>query len=198
MQNASGNKKERTDYMKNSVKLALLAAFGLTTAPLTLWAQADDATPPAPQGTETSAGRRPNPGAHLLALLDKYDTNHDGQLDKSELAAMKKDIQENKIARPPGRPAGRGLGGPNGGGERDSAAGLEAGPQRPPAPEKLLAKFDADKDGKLDAAELTALLKDLQSHRPQMGGMRGGDRMGGRGHRQGGEMPPHEDGPAAE
>ena len=144
--------------MKHKNKLALMVAMGVALGSLGAYAQPDgsDASGPPPGGPHG----RPNPGMLLLSLLDKYDTNHDGVLDATELAALKKDIQDGKI-QPPGRSRGPGDG--------DSA-----GPRQPPSVEALLEKFDTNKDGKLDATELEALLKDLRAHRPPMGGPRGG------------------------
>jgi Ca2+-binding EF-hand superfamily protein len=207
--------------MKNSAKFALVAALGLTLAAVTVNAQTDAA--------DASAGPRPGgppPGAPRLGLvlkdlLEKYDINKDGQLDQTELAALRKDIDDGKIGPPaggpPGGPAGRrGPGGPGGrpplpkeildkydvnkDGKLDEAerAALHkdiqdgkiqlpgGGPQgqggpglgHPPTAKEIMAKFDVDKDGKLDETELTAFLQDMRQHRPPPGGP-GGPGPGG-------------------
>jgi hypothetical protein len=203
--------------MRTSAKLALVAALGMTLAGVTAYAQTDAAAQPsdAPPGG-------PPPGLPRIAmvlkdLLDKYDTNKDGQLDQTELAALRKDIDDGKIG-PPGGAGPRGPGGPGGGPRpplpkeildkydvnkdgkldeteraalhKDIEAGLvqlppgagQHGPRGaggpgmrpPPTAKDILDKFDVDKDGKLDEAELTAFLKDMRQHRPPPPGGPGG------------------------
>ncbi len=184
--------------MKQTAKLALLGPLGLCFMSVASYAQPADQSP----GTDPG-GPPPGPGAFLLGLLDKYDVNHDGQLDANELAAFRKDIQEGNLPPPPGGRGPRGPGGPpplpkeildkydvNHDGKLDETerAALHKdiqegkvqlpfpgpGPGGPgfrpfPTAADVLAKFDADKDGKLDEAELTAFLNDLKSHRPGPG-----------------------------
>ena len=139
--------------MKKAHKLALLAAIGLTAGGLITYAQSEASDPPGgPQG-------RPGPGALLLSLLDKYDANHDGQLDQTELAKLRSDIQDGKI-----QPPRRGGGGPSG-----PPGGNDAGMRQPPSAKDLIKQFDTDNDGKLDEAELTAMLKFMHEHRPMHG-----------------------------
>jgi Ca2+-binding EF-hand superfamily protein len=95
----------------------------------------------------------------LLNLLDKYDANHDGVLDQTELAKLRSDIQAGTIAPP--RHGGGGPSGPPG--------GSDAGMHQPPSAKDLIKQFDTDSDGKLDEAELTAMLKFLHEHRPMHG-----------------------------
>lgn len=102
-------------------------------------------------------------------ILDKYDANKDGVLDESERAALHKDIQDGKIA-PPHFGAGRG--GPMG----------QMGP--PPTAQQILERFDANKDGVLDEAELTAFLNSMPMGRGPM-------------HRGGPGGPPAADAPQA-
>ncbi len=99
--------------------------------------------PGGPMGGWPGRGRMPLP----KELIEKYDVNHDGKLDETEREALHKDIQAGKVQLPP---PGPGLPGPG---------------QQPPTAAQLLEKFDADKDGKLDEAELTALLDDVRQHR---------------------------------
>jgi hypothetical protein len=106
---------------------------------------------------------RPRPGGRPFGppkeILDQYDINKDGQLDETEHAAVKQDIDSGKL-QPPG-----GDGPP------------PFGP--PPSAAQILEQNDLDNDGKLDEKELDAFLK---SHRPPPPGGRGGPRgRGGRG-----------------
>jgi len=55
----------------------------------------DEFMGPPPPGAG-SAGRLPQ------EILDKYDVNKDGKLDETERAALRKDIEDGKIAPPPG------------------------------------------------------------------------------------------------
>lgn len=96
------------------------------------------------------------PGQPPKEVLDKYDTNQDGKLDENERAALHKDIQEGKVQPPFGR------------GQRSPGFGP------PPTAQGILEKFDADKDGKLDATELNAFLKSMPRGRGPMGGAMGG------------------------
>ena len=127
----------------------------------------------------------PKPGQHLKELLEKYDVNHDGILDKDELAALNKDIDEGKIGPPPGA-------------MRQWQARAGGPPPGPPTVQGVLDKFDTDKDGKLDATELAAFLADMQKHRPpppgRFGPGAGGPPPGWA--RRGG--PPPQDGPPPE
>jgi hypothetical protein len=100
--------------------------------------------PPPPFGPGPHGTGGPGPGPLPRDILDKYDTNHVGQLDETEWAALQKDIKAGKIQLPPPGPG--------------------FGP--PPSAKDILVKFDVDKDGKLDEAELTAFLEDVRQHRP--------------------------------
>jgi len=62
--------------MKTTTKLALLTALAVTAASTTIYAQSEQAGPPqdAPRGRP--AGQR------IKALIEKYDADKDGQLDK--------------------------------------------------------------------------------------------------------------------
>ena len=157
--------------MKMAHKLALLAAIGLMTGGLITYAQSDSPDPSGgPQG-------RPSPGALLLTLLDKYDANHDGVLDQAELATLRSDIQAGKIL-------------PRHGGPDGAPGGNDAGMHQPPSAKDLIKQFDTDNDGKLDEAELTAMLKFLHEHRPMHGPGQGGP--GGPGGPPPGNSPPQQ------
>ena len=176
--------------MKKNTVLLLVTVAGLALSGVLAYSQVGsaDTTPPAasdgPPGTP--AGDLPKPGQHLKELLQKYDVNHDGILDKDELAALNQAIDEGKIGPPPGA-AGRG-----------PRRGARPGMAGPPSAQDVLDKFDADKDGKLDASELASFLADMQKHRPpppgRFGPGAGGPPMDGA--RRGG--PPMQDGPPPE
>ena len=135
---------------------------------------------------------------NAAAALAKLDKNGDGQLTREEF-----------MGRPPGRPDGPPPGDAPDRPRKDSRldnsdrppfppdreAGefrpsrergpdAQGGPGHAPSPKELVEKFDANKDGKLDASELAAFLKDMREHRPPP--LAGGPRPGG---------PPPEDAP---
>lgn len=178
--------------MKAQNKLVLLLTLGLSLAGAGALAQSENSAPPPGQ---PGPGRRPPIGQVLLDVLNKYDVNHDGTLDQTEMAALKQDIQDGKIQPRGGRPRlpkeildqydlnHDGVLDPS---ERaalrqDIESGkvqlpppgrrprLAAGPgPGAPSPKELLAKYDANQDGVLDENELATLLKDLPRHRGPM------------------------------
>ncbi len=135
--------------MKTKNTIALLTAFGIALAGLSARAQTEETAEPAnvPPGPPHARF-----GEVLNQILQKYDANHDGQLDQSEMAALQKDIADGKV-QPPGPPPGRGPRGPGG----------------PPAhfPKEILAKYDLNKDGQLDESERSALHQDIQEGKIQ-------------------------------
>jgi len=161
--------------MKKTIKLALLtaviAATGLST-------RAQD------QGGGAPAGAPPRPpqarfGEALAQTLARYDVNHDGQLDQSEMAALQKDIADGKVQQPgppPGGPQGPGRRGPGPG------LGFGGGPGEPGhrLPKEILEKYDVNQDGKLDETERAALEQDIRDGKiqppPTGRGPRGGNR----------------------
>src|SRR5215469_15361791 len=128
-------KQQQRTYMKMAHKLALLAAVVLTTGGIITYAQSDSSDPSGPPSSGPQG--RPGPGALLLTLLDKYDTNHDGVLDQTELANLRSDIQAGKILPP--RRGGGGFGAP--------PEGTDAGMRQPPSANDLIKQFDSDNDG---------------------------------------------------
>lgn len=124
--------------LPNLRPLALLAAA------LTLATTATGTLHAAPGAGAPHGGR---PGRGLPAeLRQKYDANGDGQLDETERAALHADRQSGRITPP----AHRGTGGPG----RHGAGG--------PPPE-IVARFDANGDGQLDATEREALHQAVKS-----------------------------------
>lgn len=191
--------------MKTTNRLALLAGFGMALAGFSVYSQSEPAQPPGPpharfgevlQGViaqydankdgqlepsemaalqqDIANGKVQPPGPlgagpralgggpqrHLpQEVIDQYDGNKDGQLDETERAALRADIESGKLPPPA---LGRGPRGPMG--QAMSA-------------KQILAAFDADKDGKLDEAELKAFL----DSRPGPGPLHrraGGPRLG--------------------
>ncbi len=147
--------------------LALVAAVFATTATSTLFAAEGGRHAGKEHGGPRSV--RPIPAE----LTSRYDANGDGQLDETERATLDADMQAGKIT-PPGR---RGAGHPRGPGGPD-ARGEQGGPGRRGAggpPPGLVAKFDANGDGQLDAAEREALHNAVKSGdvEPPRGGRHG-------------------------
>ncbi len=142
--------KKKNEAM-NTKQVILVSSLGVLLAVGAAQAQPADGGP----------GPRPPRGPMLmhqglLGLLDRYDINKDGQLDASEIASLKADIESGKIAPPPG--------------ERGRVA-------HRPLPPQILEQYDLNKDGKLDEAERAALQTDIQSGKLALPG------GGGRPHR---------------
>ena len=76
-------------------------------------------------------------------ILEKFDTNNDGQLDETEKEALKKAMAERRAS---------------GEGKGDRAG-------REDMHKKMLEKFDTNKDGKLDETEREALKKAMAERR---------------------------------
>ena len=114
-------------------------------------------------------GAMPDPTEISKKMLEKFDADKDGKLNVEELTKA-------IAARPHrGPPAGVQQTAPQGGGQGQVAPANE---RQPPAPEKIAAKwmekFDADKDGKLDADELVKAIAARPHHGPPGGGQHGG------------------------
>jgi Ca2+-binding EF-hand superfamily protein len=130
--------------MKTNIKLALLTAFVIGLAGVSARAQSDEPSDP---GNLPPGPPHVRFGQVLSDVIQKYDANHDGQLDQSEMAALQKDIADGKI-QPPGPPRQRGPRGAGG----------------PPAhfPKEIVDKYDINHDGQLDETERAALHQDIQ------------------------------------
>lgn len=83
----------------------------------------------------------------LASLLDKFDKNQDGQLDATEMTALRAELNSAVVASEFKRP-----GGPKG--------GLGRGPRQ--VPPEILQTYDVDKDGTLNESERAALKQDVQ------------------------------------
>jgi hypothetical protein len=175
--------------MKTTTRLQVLVIVGMTCTALLSRAQPGLAHEPADNAPPPPHARF---GQVVTDLLDKYDVNHDGQLDQSEMAALRKDATEGKL-QPPGPPPGRGPGGtarPQGqrppehqdrndldqGGRQpppraDRGVAPQGAPRMgpPPSAQQVLSRFDADHDGKLDEAELRQFLRSMPAPRPPHG-----------------------------
>jgi hypothetical protein len=127
-------------------------------------------------------------------LLDNFDTNKDGTLDRAERRAIGRAIWENfgggpggpgpgdrgpeGRRRPDGPPPGEGQGpagrrgrgpegrGPEGPGPGGPGPGGPDGPPGPPNPERLFNRFDENKDGSLSKDEFKHLTDFMREHRP--------------------------------
>ena len=91
--------------MKTSNRLAIIGALSLALAAVSGYAQTDQQ---APDGQRPGV-RRPGPPKELI---DKYDVNKDGRLDEQEHAALRKDIEDGKIAAAAASARARGDGRP--------------------------------------------------------------------------------------
>ena len=121
------------------------------------------------KGKGKEGGRR---GPDVAKLLERFDKSGNGELEADELGAL----LEAMAKRRRGKKAGEG----------EAEAPEKEGPKKP-TPEGLLAKFDKDGSGGLNAEELGAALRALRQRRgAREGGREGGGRERG-GKRKGGE-----------
>jgi|GEM_PF-313007 len=101
------------------------------------------------QGEEPQPdGKRPERDAIKNRLLKKYDANRDGKLDRTELAQARKD----------GALPGVGQRGKGPEGEEPQPDGKR--PEREAIRKRILKKYDADGDGKLNRKEMAQARKD--------------------------------------
>jgi hypothetical protein len=105
-----------------------------------------NAAPPPPPHRQ---GPPPPPEmrAYHEKVLAIYDVNKDGALDEDERDVLRADVEAGKFPPPPRMAGGRGAGHPGG--------------RMGPPPPEILARYDADKNGKLDDTERAALEKDI-------------------------------------
>jgi hypothetical protein len=154
----------------HSLKLLLTVATLALAGTVSVRAQSDATapnTPPAdaPERPAHRGGPRPPLPPEIR---EKYDVNKDGKLDETERAALKADIDSGKVTLPKRGPGGPG--GPDGKGGKGHKGGPGAAGR--PVPPEVLAKYDANKDGKLDETERAKLHADIESgafvppHRP--------------------------------
>ena len=163
--------------MKTSLVIAIVSAL-----PLLAQEPAPQEAPAAPQGDQPQAqGMHRHRGQHMQGprgqhrgmmnpeqrkqILEKFDTDKDGKLSEEERKAMREEFMKNR-PQMPGRPGAQGPHGPRG------PHGMN-----PEQRQKMLEKFDTDKDGKLSEEERKAAREEFMKNRPQMP-----DRRGGHGH----------------
>lgn len=129
-------------------KTALL--IGLALLPLS-FAQGEDA----PSGPRAGAGMR-------AKVLEKFDADGDGKLSDEERAAAKaaREAKGNASPRQNGAGAGAKQGGPKG----KNGAGQMGAKRGAQMRERILQKFDADGDGKLNEEERAAAKAAREQH----------------------------------
>lgn len=123
--------------------------FGLVLAAMGACTMAE-AQPEEGQGKK---GKGPQ-GPSREEVLQKYDTDGDGQLSDAELEVLKNDRaaeREKRAAEGGGEEMRGGRGGPEGRGER-------------PSREEMIKKFDKDGDGELNEEERAEARKYMQKH----------------------------------
>ncbi len=179
----------------------MIGALGLALAGVVAIAQQNGGNPggaPPAEGKPAGDGDRQPPkfGTMLKETVDKYDTNKDGQLDKNEMAAFQKDVDEGKL-RPPMPQGGmgggrRGFGGPPGGGfENENGPGRPGGgePGDMPPGGGPRRGFNGPPRGGMEGGGMMPPPPFPPMQRPMMGGPGGpGGQMGGRGGGPGGRM----------
>ena len=165
--------------------------------------------PPGQGGRGEQGGRQSNPiiaaidsdGDHVISAkeimaaataLKKLDRNRDGKLTSDEIHGGEGGRGQGGRGGEGGRGGGRGRGEAGGpGGPGGGPPQGEGGPGGPPTAERFMdhaMTFDADKDGKLDKAELRKMAAAVVEEMGRRGGPpgdRGGPR-GGEGGRRGG------------
>lgn len=125
---------------------SILLKYGLVLAAIGACSMAD-AKPE--NGQKKDKGSK---GLSREAVLEKYDTDGDGQLSDAELDALKADVSADREKRATGGRGGemrgeRGRGGPEG--------------RERPSREEMIKKFDTDGDGVLSEAERAEARKQM-------------------------------------
>jgi hypothetical protein len=152
--------------------LLVLTALTLSSAAtLTVQAQPNSDGPP-PVGPATH-GNPGGPGGdedmgqeHRQMMLQKFDANHDGQLDANERAQMRQAMQKRWAQRQNAGPGGAGSG-EHGVGQAGEGNGFN-NPRR----QMMMQKFDANHDGQLDDSEKAQMHEFMQRRRQER--MQGG------------------------
>ncbi|MBE6418407.1 MAG: hypothetical protein E7033_08105 [Akkermansiaceae bacterium] len=144
--------------MNKTIIISLLAALPVL-AQQESPATKDMPVPPnAPQARHWGAAgempQRPDRKDFHKKMLEKFDTDQDGQLSDTEKEAMKAEMQKHreKGHNRPNAPHG-----PRG--------NNEGRPSREDFQKKMLEKFDADQDGQLSDTEKEAMKAEMQKHR---------------------------------
>jgi EF hand len=120
-------------------------------------AQNDTPTPAVPDCPRPHLAQQGRFHAEIMAI---YDANQDGKLDDDERAVLLQDMEDGLLPLPP--PMAGGPGGPR---------------HRGPPPE-IVAQYDANKDGVLDADERAVLHADIEAGKVQLPRMHGRGPMG--------------------
>lgn len=134
---------------KNTLIVALIAAL-----PVLAQEDATQIKPASHWGAAGEMPRRPQarPDMHKR-MLEKFDTNKDGKLDESEMAARKAELSKHRADR----------------GDRHARpeGAVHPGNRRRPHSERpaMLEKFDSDKDGQLNEQEHKNLKDAVKKHR---------------------------------
>jgi len=111
----------------------------------------DFAEQPRHWGAAGEMPNRPNRADFHKKMLEKYDADKDGQLSDAEKEAMKTDMEKRRA---------EGKNCPGVRDDRNPKAPHGERPNREEMREKMLEKYDADKDGQLSDAEKEAMKAD--------------------------------------
>ena len=123
----------------------------------------------------------------MQGMIEGIDANKDGVIDKGEMEQMGQQFGQSRGGRPGGDRPDAGQGRPGGRSPQGRGGGGTAGRGGPPSPEQFIERamsFDADKDGKLDQAELKKMAEGMAQRGRPSGASEG---RGGFGRRPGGE-----------
>ncbi len=149
--------------------LVLTALTLSSIATLAVQAQPDaNGPPPVGPGTGGDDAKRQE---HRQRMLQKFDANHDGQLDDNEKAQMRAEMQKRWQQRQGVAP---GLGDSNGINAQRGQGLDQHGPgggfndqERQEHRQRMLQKFDANHDGKLDDNEKAQMHEFMQRRRQE-------------------------------
>ena len=125
----------------------------------------------AAEGDDKPRERGPRDPERMQKLLEKFDADGDGKLNKEERTAAR-EARMAKRGEKGGEKAGeqaRKRGGPRG----------PRGPQRMPDPAALFDKIDADGDGSINKDQFIAFMQKMREERMSQRGPRGEGRRGG-------------------
>ena len=127
-----------------------------------------------PQGVGTQGGPEGNNPQHQefrQKMLERFDTNHDGKLDENERAQMRQFMEQRRMPRGQSGGFGSNFNPQQGQGLTPSGQGLTPpgggfNPQQMSEhKQKMLERFDANHDGKLDENERAQMRQFMEQHR---------------------------------